>query len=214
MKLCRKLINGNVFVNEEESGIFEYEWHEVVPEGYEEALLNGSAIEGIDAFGKRADNSYSYARYEINQLLIAAVNPDFSNWANGITTEEKRIVSKYVLAPYALRVPTFYSDADDKINADIVLAKTLSDRTSIIELMRKEVFHTKVRTGILTLAQSQQFFKDVNQFVYWYLNAACADLKQWITNEVGSSYETDGFEQKTYWSQDLEDTLMNIYNNY
>jgi hypothetical protein len=213
MVLCRKLIEGNVFVSEEVSGIFEYVWLDSVEDGYEQVIHEGSAICGIDAFWKRADRSYTFARYEMSVLLIGIVGPVFANW-NNLTSNEKECVARHILAPYGLRVPAVFSDQDDTVNTDSLLDKTLIDRQNTIEKMRRSVFVQKVRTGQMTLASSQAFAKDTKALFDLYILSNDPSFKQWLTNAVGSPYENDGFEQKAYWTQELEDELVYIYDNY
>jgi hypothetical protein len=213
MILCRKLIEGNVFVSEEVSGIFEYVWLNSVEDGYEQVIHEGSAICGIDKFWHRSDRSYTFSRYEMSVLLIGIVGSNFAGWGN-LSAHEKECVSRHILAPYVLRVPAVFSDEDDVLNTDVLLDKTLTDRQNTIEKMRRSVFVHKVRTGQMTLTSSQAFAKDTKYLFDLYILSNDPSFKQWLTNAAGSPYENDGFEEKAYWSQELEDELVSIYDNY
>jgi hypothetical protein len=127
-------------------------------------------------------------------------------------------MSRYILAPYTLRL-TIHTDTIDEQNWFNLIQVTqgldsqkepFTGRTLLIEKMRKCIAN-KVRKELMTIATSQQFFKDVFQMLEWYIRAACPDFKLWLTN--ASPYDADGFEEKSYWTQDLEDELMDIYNN-
>jgi hypothetical protein len=64
----------------------------------------------------------------------------------------------------------------------------------------------------MSLDASKQFGKDTAISLDIYERFATSDFYDWLTNKVGTIYESDGFEQKVYWSQDLEDELISIYN--
>ena len=72
-----------------------------------------------------------------------------------------------------------------------------------------------MRLGSITLAQTQDFYTHVYEFIIWFNQAKKPDFKQWLTNEVGSPYENNGFAQTAYYSVQMKDDLMLIYNgNY
>jgi hypothetical protein len=167
---------------------------------------------------------YIFVRDNINNLLFPICNPnypptiDFSGW-NNLTAAQKEIMARYVLAPYALRL-TIYTDQEDKNHWQSLIQVTqglqnnnylFTGRAMIIEKMRSCVAD-KVRIETFSMAESQIFFKDVFDFTEWYIRAACPDFKQWLTNEIGSPYENDGFAQKSYYSEALKNSLMDIYN--
>jgi hypothetical protein len=168
---------------------------------------------------------YIFARDKINEILFIKANPnyptiDFSGFFSLLSAEERLVMCKHVLAPYALRTMVV-SEEQDYINWETLLYKTqgtespknpYTGRALIIEKMRRYVAH-KVRKEEIAMATSQQFLKDVFMFIEWYTRAACPDFKQWLTNEVGSAYELDGFAQKSYYTADLKNELMEIYNN-
>lgn len=167
---------------------------------------------------------YLFYRDHINNILFPICNPnypptiDFSGWSN-LTATQKEIMARYVLCPYALRL-TIYSDAEDEQNWFLLIQITqgldnqnnpFTGRALLIENMRKLVAN-KVRKEEMTMATSQEFFKDVFDMTEWYIRAAAPDFKQWITNEAGSPYENAGFAQESYYTVALKDELMFIYN--
>jgi hypothetical protein len=103
------------------------------------------------------------------------------------------------------------TDAEDKSNWLNILSKSKESRLVCIEAMRVHVGEL-IRTGGLTLVQTQQFFKDVRIMITNFEQANDPDFKLWLTNEVGSAYELDGFAQKTYYSTQLGADLLAIYN--
>lgn len=184
---------------------------ESLPEGYTDI----STIENWDKSGKNVKD-YIFVRYEIQLLLIQIVGNDFSNWGD-LTAIEKQIVSKHILAPYALRL-TIFSDEEDKKNWNIFLENSEGNpsllykgRALIIKKMRK-LISENVRKEVWTISVIQQIYKDILDYTNWYIKVSANDLIQWITNEVGSDYENEGFAQKSYYSELLRDDLINIYN--
>lgn len=187
-----------------------------VPDGFQDI----SSAEGWDNYGYIVKD-YLFYRYEIQVILIPLANPNyptinFSGWGN-LTASQKEIMSRYILAPYSLRL-TVFSDADDEKNWFNLLNITqglpthrYTGRALLIERMRKHVAN-KVRREELALASTQQFFEDIFLLIQYYIASANPKFKLWLTNAVGTAYENDGFEQKSYWSQQLEDELMDIYN--
>lgn len=202
MILARKLIEGNLFVSEKLSGVFDYEWQEILQAGFEQVVVNNSVIEGIDAFWHRAKNSYSFARWELNALLISIVTPTLSNY-NLLTPAEKQVVAKHLLLPYFMRLLLF-TDEQDIANTISLLEKTKKDRESVVELMRKEVYDY-VRRGVITQANSVLFSEDLITIINSYIISASPKLKLFIEGE---------FITKPYYNDDLKHDLMYIYNYY
>lgn len=194
-------------------------WQEDVIAGFTDKTNDAVAW---DKYGKFVID-YLFYRDKINTILFPICNPnyptiDFSGWG-GLSSEQKEIMARHVLAPYTLRL-TVYSDEEDYNNWNELLRITqgteiqeyrYTGRALLIENMRRHVAH-KVRKELMTMASSQSFFKSVAEKVDWYIRAACPDFKQWITNEVGSPYENSGFAQEAYYTEALKDELMSIYN--
>lgn len=64
-------------------------------------------------FSAKTDKDYKFVRNEMKLLVIAAVNTDYSNWAGGLTDDEKKIACKHFLAPKSLR-DAIYTDAEQE----------------------------------------------------------------------------------------------------
>ncbi len=134
---------------------------------------------------------------------------NFSSMSNN----KKIRACEFFLIPYNIRIQIITNEQDSK-NWEFLLKKTKESRKDCIEAMRLKTGEY-MRTGLLTLEQTQMFYKNVFEYVNWFEDTNSADLKQWITNEVGSPYENNGFEQTSYYLLQLRIDLMDIYNgNY
>jgi len=171
---------------------------------------------GSECFGEFFGFNYLTWRKKIQSLMIAIVNPDFSNW-NGLSLEEKEVVTTLILAPYSLRTSVF-SDAIDKSNWKILVITSqgtptsrLTGRAEIVEMMREAVSE-ELRVETISKDFCDKFFTDVSLMLDTLIGGNTPDFKEWLTNEVGSPYELDGFAQKTYYSVERRDYLVEIYN--
>jgi len=143
--------------------------------------------------------------------FYAIASANLSTYGN-LNSEQKLIGAKYFLVPYSLRVSNgVVTEQEDKDNWLFLLQETKESRINCVESMRLYVGQY-IRLGTLTLAQTQDFFKDVFELINWFEQANLPDFKQWLTNEVASPYENSGFAQKAYYSNALRDELMEIYN--
>lgn len=132
---------------------------------------------------------------------------------SSLSTKKKMIACDFFLIPYNIRL-MFVTNEQDSKNWEFLLKKTKESRKDCIEAMRLKTGEY-MRTGQLTLVQTQLFYKDVFDYINWFEDANAPDFKQWLTNEVGSAYENNGFEQASYYSSQLKTDLMDIYNgNY
>lgn len=173
-----------------------------------------------DKYGEKVMD-YLFYRHEIEKILIPKANPnyptiDFTGWATNLTSEERDIMARYVLAPYTLRL-TIFSDAEDKYNWFELLRITqgtdnksvFTGRALLIESMRKHVADY-VRRELLTMVQSQMFFKDVFELLNWYIHSAAPDFKLWL---YGLDPYENQFTSKDYYSLNMKNELINIYEN-
>jgi len=180
-----------------------------------------SSAENWDKYGMEFTD-YLFSRDEINKLLFPKCNPnyptiDFSGWFTNLTNSERELMSRYILAPYQLRRMVF-SEETDRNNWFYLLAisqgtgsNNYTGRALIIEKMRRYIADL-VRVETLTMAQTQEFFRDVDAKINWYVNSADPSFKFWLNNEY--DYVNSGFAQKSYFTQDILDGLMHIYNGY
>ena len=185
-----------------------------VTSGYQDI----SSIENWDIYGLNSGVDFNYIRNIIQGLVVAIVNPNFSNW-NGLTSEQKIIACKYVVAPYALRVPGVVDDATDKENWYNVVTLTngvpltnLQGRALIFQKMRVAIAEL-TRTNTITLIESQSLFKDTFIIVQYYINSNSPDFKYWFNNTVGTPYENNGFAQVTYFTTPMKAQILAIVND-
>jgi len=155
-------------------------------------------------------------RYEMKAPFYVLAGEQLENWAS-LSSEVKMIGAKMFFIPYALRL-TIVSEGQDYINWEEIIDKTQGTPTQIyigraktFDVMRKVVAH-RVRKELMPMSDSQQMLKDVGLMVDWFIRANSPEFKQWITNEVGTVYENDGFAQKTYYNLTLKNELYSIYN--
>jgi hypothetical protein len=164
------------------------------------SITNWYNYDGLD-WGRR--------RTYIKPLFYASVGPNFQNYAN-LTQEEKLIGGLCFFSPYALRIQ-LWSDEEDKQVWMNVITETKRTRMRTVEAMRKNIAED-IRVGTLTLLQTQMFDKDTSDMIAWYERSDARDFYQWLTNEVGSPYENDGYAQTSYYIVALRDSLVSIYN--
>jgi hypothetical protein len=196
-------------------------WQEEIPAGDWIDCTNDAIA--WDLYGYHVLDYLMY-RDKINQILFIKANPnyptiDFSGFFNVLSNEERLIMCKYILAPYALRL-TIVDDSIDFFNWDrlVLISKgnepinnPYTGRALVVEKMRKYVSHI-VRVEQMTMANTQLFFEDVFNLVELYISSANPKFKQWLTNMVGTQYENDGFAQKSYYNEQIKNDLINIYN--
>lgn len=171
-----------------------------------------------DKYGKYVLDFERY-RYEMKAPFYGEAGIQLENW--GLLSAEKKLIgAKYFFVPYQLRL-TVLNDQQDFDNWESLLFETQGlpvqryvGRARTFDEMRRCVAHM-VRTEQMTMESSQDMLKSVGLMSDWFIRANAPDLKQWITNEVGSVYENNGFAQKNYFNAALRDKLYDIYNgNY
>lgn len=158
-------------------------------------------------------------RYEMKAHFFNLAGLQLQNWAS-LDNEIKIIGAKYFFVPYQKRLEVL-TEEQDYSNWENLVEKTQGTPTQIyigraktFDEMRRCVSH-RVRKEIMPMGDSQQMLKDVGLMVDWFIRANAPEFKQWLTNEVGTPYENDGFSQKNYYNLDLKEKLYDIYNgNY
>lgn len=167
----------------------------------------------IENWDKSTFLDWARRRDEISPLFYAEAGAQLQNFA-GMSNAKKLLACKYFLIPYQIRMQLI-SDSDDKDNWDYLLRQTKLSREACVEAMRIKVGQY-MRLGTITLAQTQDFYSKVFEYIILFNETNAPDFKQWLTNEVGSPYENNGFKQQTaYYSDQMRDDLIAIYNgNY
>jgi hypothetical protein len=157
---------------------------------------------------------WSRRRNAIKPLFYGIANTDLSNY-NNLNDAEKLIGAKCFFAPYSLRVDNgVVTEAEDILNWDVVLIETKESRLKCVESMRLYVGQL-IRVSEFTLTNTQTFFDVVSVYMTLFMETNNPSFKQWLTNKVGTNFEFKGFKNTSYWSQEVEDGLLSIYNgNY
>lgn len=142
-------------------------------------------------------------RGKIVPLFYNLAGNNLENFA-GLSTEIKLIACELLILDYATRLQII-SEEEDKKNWNNLLTWSKEHRKLCIEKMRLYT-GDYMRTGILTLEQSQQFFNDVSEYIYRYEETNGNEFKAFIDGTSGV------FETKDYYSTGLQNGLLNIYN--
>jgi hypothetical protein len=152
---------------------------------------------------------WSRRRNKIKALVYAITQSDLSSYES-LTSEEKEIAARYIVVPINLRVENgIVTDAEDAHNWRIVLEKTKESRIACTEKMRLYVGES-MRPGKISLTNTQAFFADVLRLINMFNETNNPSFKRWLTNS--GEYEFKGFKNTSYWSQEMEDGLLDIYN--
>lgn len=154
---------------------------------------------------------WSRRRDKIKPLFYNLAGSRLVNYES-LTLTEKLIGAKYFLVGYALRVGNgLVTPEQDKINSDILAEKTKQSRIACSEAMRVFICDSMFKEFI-SLTNTQKFLRDVVLIRNLFIDSNDPSFRQWLTSERGSDYEFKGFKFSSYWSQFLEDGLINIYN--
>ncbi len=167
-----------------------------------------------DLYGQRVLD-YKRVRDNISPLFYAVAGSVLENWA-GLDGATKLIGAKYFFATYALRVPDVVSEQVDSDNWEILTdlseghdKSNYVGRADTVEAMRIYITH-KLRIEVLTLADIQDIYRTVTDLLTFYIKTADPKFYQWLTNEVGSVYEEEGFAQKSYYDAEIKADLLSI----
>lgn len=160
---------------------------------------------------------YKVMRDNLKNVIFGYfLNPNYSNWGT-VDAIVRQMASKHFFASYAMRLSQ-HSEQQDKDYFMFLYSETkglnklkLKGRPRILEEMWERVAVNYYRTETITQSQSEDFTLSTQDLAWKYLNYSSNHLKQWLSNEVGSEFENDGFAQKNYFSTTLRDELLNIY---
>jgi len=202
--------------NEEIPAIKVLQDSDPAPSGYTEKIsiedwhqYGGEVLDAFFGF------NYLTWRTQIFNLVIGIVNPDYSNWI-GLNANQKTIAINLILAPYVLRVPTISDELDLKNWNDLIVTSQglpvskYGGRAKIVEEMR-EAFGEELRVETITKTDIDLFYSATSQLLQYYIASNSPEFKQWLTNEVGSPFENNGFAQEIYYTIARKDYLLSIY---
>lgn len=130
-----------------------------------------------------------------------------------LSNKTKLIACDFFLIPYNIRTQIISNEQDSK-NWEFLLRKTKESRIDCIEAMRIKTGEY-IRIGLLSLEQTQFFYKDVFNYINFFIDTNSPEFKQWLISEVGTQFENNGFSEKSYYLEQLKTELVDIYNgNY
>lgn len=180
-----------------------------------------------DLYGERVLD-YWFVIGKIRDLLFFRINPNYptmdeSGW-NTLTENEKKVIAKLAYVSRAKRL-TVYSEIEDYQNGINLIRKTYGltetarnkGRLGVVERMRQHVFMEYVWKNLMSLETSIQFGEDTVGMLDAFERFSSRKFYQWLTNEIGSAYEFNGFMQKNYLStsggmEQLKNELLTIFN--
>ena len=167
--------------------------------------------------------NFNQKRLVLSGLFYAKAGASLENY-NTLSDNEKFIGARMFFIPYSLRVSNIFSDYQDLLNWQELVVKTqgtpveqYEGRALVAEKMRQLVGSNYVRKDVMTYANSKTFGRDVHLMVEHFTKYSDAKFYFWLTNAVGTEFETNGFMQKSYVAtnelmEQLRDELIAIYN--
>jgi hypothetical protein len=202
MKLNAYILNGNVlgldllsWVEQDLNNNKPFIVSRETPEGYQD-------ITGVETWHNCSLLTWFLRRSNILPLFYSVAGNSLQNFG-GLNNQIKLIACELFLIPYSLRMQIINNE-QDKINWEKLLIKSKEHRLECIEKMRVYT-GDYMRTGLLSLTQSQNFFNDVSEYIYRYEQTNGNEFKLFIDG-------TDGvFITKDYYREDLQQGLLNIY---
>jgi hypothetical protein len=81
----------------------------------------------------------------------------------------------------------------------------------MIEKMRRYVSE-QLRIEVLAKNDIDDFYFTIESMVNAFVKTNSNYFKNWINNTVGTTYENNGFKQKSYYSDEKRDYINNILN--
>lgn len=184
-----------------------------------EQEIDLNQIISLDIYGT-SYLTFDQVRSKMKSIIISKVNSDYSNWTNGLTSDEKIIACRWILAPYALR-NSIVGDDVDKINWRKLIEETrgvvkekLKGRERVVEEMR-QFLADYLRREQISKTHIDDFYLSTESLVNSFIVTNSPNFWDWVNNTVGSLYENSGFFQKEYYTQERCDGLNSIMNgNY
>jgi len=160
----------------------------------------------IEKFGENV-MSYNSKRNFMIPVFYSEAGTSFQNFS-GMTSEKKMIAAKYFFIPYSIRL-TLLTESEDAANWSSLVRLTEDGRAKMVEAMRVKVSDF-VRSELYSKSDSELFFEDCFSMLNAFIKAASTRLKDFISNKIGTEYELNGFEQASYYNEDLKIELLKI----
>lgn len=125
---------------------------------------------------------------------------------SALTDYQKKIVSRWFLAASEDRLTVITLD-EDKANWEFLTEETLIARKARLEAARRKM------SFFLFPDNSDDLYDDVQTLFDAYQTANKTDIIDYINNTPGSAYESNGFAQKGYYSDELKDIFNDVVVN-
>ena len=216
MKLCKKNLpkDNEKWQGAEPDDHYQNRIHILVPDDFDfnthaDEDVSNDPISWKDHY-KRLQINFVHAFNIIKTLLFVQANtnpldPQF-DLIGDLSDEQNALAVMYHVYPYSIRVGSTYSwqidEQKDKENWQDLLSMTKLGRVMIIEDMRKAVGEY-IRTGQLSLTQTQEFYRDLYPLTEFYKQSNDPEMKVWIcsaddTSNSGYDHSTTGLSTKGY----------------
>lgn len=174
---------------------------------------------------KKVNFLYYHFLKKLQSIIVpkgsSTLDPNNFDQIENLSLDEKKLAVKYwvMLNPNdRIGVEEWQvNDQEDSDNVHELLLLSKASRVTIIELIREKV-GDYVRLGIMSLEQSQRFFRIVSVYIQDYVNTSDPILKAYMNSEsvtvdgVTTDFTGTGFINETFANQQMLDDCMNIYN--
>lgn len=208
-----------LFIQDSDGAIIVGQDSDPTPSGYTDStnLLEVATNEKV-----AARMEYNRLRAWVNELFLAK-GVDVATAFVACSTAEKIEVCRFILIDYTTRL-LFFTDDQDWENWLILVNRSEGNPNAIIEGRRRVYNDLRVKVSdyvrreawapldyYANLSKAQELFRDVSEYKGLYIGSNDPIFKEFLSS-TGQFDETTGMKSKSYWRQDLEDDLMEIYN--
>jgi len=237
MKLCKKNWpkDNELWEGAEPDYNYQNRIHVLVADDFD---FNANADEDVsgdvlawEAHYERLKINFMHFYKVISGVILAKTNSQFPlvvDWDNfdTLTDGEKRVAVQYLVhfgesfIPESTRIEDNeevrdswkFSSEKDRSNWDFVLKMTKEGREGLEEQMRERVGDF-IPSGDISLTDTQIFFRDLWPKTLYWIQTNDPEFKAWLcsTDSGGYDHTLDGFSSKTYHTQEIEDSLVEIY---
>ena len=199
MKLLREDI-GKPFVNEDVSGIFPYQFSETVEAGWIEV----TGILNTHLYGGHAAD-YVRATKEMAVLFNEKTGATESDkWANCDAVEQSVLAERHIVSS-VLRLEVV-SVSEDMYNFNAHAVESISSRQNRIDKATVSIGYQ-----IPSTVNRVDLFTDIFSLIEGFVKVNDASLHNYMHST--GSYVGNGFKEKAYWSQEVEDIYTTIVEN-
>jgi hypothetical protein len=190
------------------------------PTGY----LDDTSIVGI-ATNRHLEDimDYEHIRDWILEEMMKN-DPDYSTAFSMCSLQEQKWIARFQLMPYAVRMTLISDEEDAEYWEKLVI---LSEGTPLPLMRGRNLVYQKLRVCVsnfvrkevwaagdyfANLTHAQNFGRDIRTLKDDFIANNDPYFGQFLKST--GDYELNGFKSKSYWLQELEDELLEIYNSY